>query len=69
VVIMQPLNPITFHPDVPKICYIEQTLLPEKFEIYEAKTIKDLVDAILRLGIRGAPALDVLVHAEWHCQH
>ena len=54
---MQPLNPVTFHPDVPKISYIEQTLLPEKYEINDAVSVKDLADAILRLGIRGAPAL------------
>ena len=54
---MHPLNPVIFHPDVPEICYIEQTLLPLKYEIRTAKNVGDIVDAIKRLGIRGAPAL------------
>lgn len=54
---MQPLRPVLFHPHVPEIAYIEQTLLPGTFEMQSARTIPDLADAIRRLGIRGAPAL------------
>ena len=54
---MQPLNPVIFHPDLPEVRYIEQTLLPDKFEVRSAKTVADLADAIKRLGIRGAPAI------------
>lgn len=55
--IMEPLRPIIFHPHVPSIEYIEQTLLPDTCEIRTAECISDLADAIVRLGIRGAPAL------------
>lgn len=54
---MEPLRPILFHPHVPAVEYIEQTLLPEQYEVRIAKTISDLAEAIQRLGIRGAPAL------------
>ncbi|MDD1725236.1 MAG: S-methyl-5-thioribose-1-phosphate isomerase [Methanospirillum sp.] len=54
---MQPLRPVLFHPDVPEIAFIEQTLLPGTLETRSARTIQELADAIRRLGIRGAPAL------------
>ncbi|WP_369694883.1 S-methyl-5-thioribose-1-phosphate isomerase [Methanospirillum hungatei] len=54
---MEPLRPILFHPHIPSIEYIEQTLLPDTFEVRTARTIPDLAEAIKRLGIRGAPAL------------
>ncbi|WP_373838202.1 S-methyl-5-thioribose-1-phosphate isomerase [Methanospirillum sp.] len=54
---MQPLRPVLFHPHIPSVEYIEQTLLPDTYEVRTAKTIPDLADAIVRLGIRGAPAL------------
>ncbi len=37
---------------------IDQTLLPEIFEILEIKSVDDLIEAIKRLAIRGAPALE-----------
>jgi methylthioribose-1-phosphate isomerase len=37
---------------------IDQTLLPDKFEIISCKTIEELADAIKRLAVRGAPALE-----------
>lgn len=55
--IMEPLRPILFHPHIPSIEYIEQTLLPDTYEVRTARTIPDLAEAIKRLGIRGAPAL------------
>lgn len=54
---MEPLRPILFHPHIPSIEYIEQTLLPDVYEVRTASTVQDLADAIKRLGIRGAPAL------------
>ncbi len=37
---------------------IDQTLLPETFEILEIRSVDELIDAIKRLAIRGAPALE-----------
>lgn len=54
---MEPLRPLIFHPHIPAIEYIEQTLLPDRYEVRTASTVQDLADAIRRLGIRGAPAL------------
>jgi methylthioribose-1-phosphate isomerase len=39
--------------------YIDQTLLPENYTIVECRSIKRLAKAIMRLEIRGAPALGV----------
>jgi len=41
------------------LCYIDQTLLPEKYTIVECRSIGRLATAIKRLEIRGAPALGV----------
>ena len=38
---------------------IEQTLLPERHEILEVRTVPAMVDAIRRLAVRGAPAIGV----------
>ncbi len=37
---------------------IDQTKLPDKFEILECRKVEELADAIKRLAIRGAPALE-----------
>jgi len=36
---------------------IDQTLLPREYKIVECKTLDELIDAIKRLKVRGAPAL------------
>ncbi|NLV26355.1 MAG: S-methyl-5-thioribose-1-phosphate isomerase [Methanomicrobiales archaeon] len=54
---MLPLRPVIFNPHIPEIEYIEQTLLPDTYEVRKAGTVQDLAEAIKRLGIRGAPAL------------
>jgi len=36
---------------------IDQTLLPGEYKIVECKTLAELIDAIQRLKVRGAPAL------------
>lgn len=38
---------------------IEQTLLPMRFEEIDVRTVPDMVDAIRRLAVRGAPAIGV----------
>ncbi len=38
---------------------IDQTLLPERFAVVELRTAAEVVDALRRLAIRGAPAIGV----------
>ncbi|MFC6881999.1 MULTISPECIES: S-methyl-5-thioribose-1-phosphate isomerase [Actinomadura] len=38
---------------------IDQTVLPERLELLDVRTVGALVDAIRRLAVRGAPALGV----------
>lgn len=38
---------------------VEQTLLPTEFVELEVKTVEEMVDAIYRLAVRGAPAIGV----------
>src|SRR5438552_13468342 len=38
---------------------IDQTALPARLEIAELRTVSDVVDAIQRLVVRGAPAIGV----------
>ncbi len=40
------------------VALIDQTLLPEKFEVIVCKRVEELADAIKRLAVRGAPALE-----------
>lgn len=42
-----------------RILIIDQTALPEREEVIELATVEELVDAIQRLAVRGAPALGV----------
>jgi len=42
-----------------KVKLIDQTLLPEEFRIIECRTVDELAEAIKRLAVRGAPALEV----------
>ncbi len=41
------------------VALIDQTLLPEEFKVVKCKTVDELADAIKRLAVRGAPALEV----------
>ncbi len=42
---------------VPRI--VDQTLLPDELRLIDLTTVEELIDAILRLAVRGAPALGV----------
>jgi methylthioribose-1-phosphate isomerase len=42
-----------------KLVLVDQTLLPHELVMLEPATVRDLVDAIRRLSVRGAPALGV----------
>ena len=44
--------------DTSSVALIEQTLLPDEFKIIKCKTLEELADAIKRLAVRGAPALE-----------
>ncbi len=40
------------------VALIDQTKLPESFEVIVCRTVRELADAIKRLAVRGAPALE-----------
>jgi len=40
------------------VALVDQTLLPEEFKVITCKTVDELIDAIKRLAVRGAPALE-----------
>lgn len=42
-----------------ELVYLDQTLLPLKEKYVKAKTYKDVVDAIVKLKIRGAPLIGI----------
>ncbi|MGH2759854.1 MAG: S-methyl-5-thioribose-1-phosphate isomerase [Actinomycetota bacterium] len=52
---MQPLNAVEWRDDHLEV--IDQTLLPERLEILKLTSAGDVVDAIRRLAVRGAPAI------------
>src|SRR5579871_5824813 len=41
------------------IVMIDQTLLPQRFAFVECKTVPEVIDAIKKMKIRGAPAIGV----------
>ena len=51
---------IWFEKNIVKI--IDQTKLPHKFIIKDLKTIKDAVNAITTMEVRGAPLILSLIH-------
>jgi S-methyl-5-thioribose-1-phosphate isomerase len=40
-----------------KVCFIDQRLLPGRFAIYEARTVRSVAFAIREMVVRGAPAI------------
>lgn len=42
-----------------RVYIIEQTLLPAQNQIIEVRTVDEMVDAIKRLAVRGAPAIGI----------
>lgn len=42
-----------------RIQLIDQTMLPDALTVLDISTVEDLIDAITRLAVRGAPALGV----------
>ncbi|HSI93128.1 MAG TPA: S-methyl-5-thioribose-1-phosphate isomerase, partial [Jiangellaceae bacterium] len=43
--------------DAGAIVMVDQTALPHEYRMLRLETVDDLIDAIRRLAIRGAPAL------------
>ena len=50
-------NPPTIAWTGQEIEIIDQTLLPDELKVITLKTVDEVVDAIKRLAIRGAPAI------------
>ena len=50
-------NPPTINWTGQEIEIIDQTLLPDELKVIRLKSVEDVVDAIKRLAIRGAPAI------------
>ena len=50
-------NPPTINWTGEEIEIIDQTLLPDDLKVIRLKSVEDVVDAIKRLAIRGAPAI------------
>jgi methylthioribose-1-phosphate isomerase len=50
---------LAWEPETSSIVYIDQTLLPGRFEVVSCTTIERLAQAIKNLEIRGAPALGI----------
>jgi methylthioribose-1-phosphate isomerase len=40
--------------------YVDQRLIPYRFEIAEARTLDEVADAIITMGVRGAPTIGVM---------
>jgi methylthioribose-1-phosphate isomerase len=53
----EPRSAVAWRDD--RIEAIDQTLLPERLTILELRTVAEVVDALRRLAIRGAPAIGV----------
>ncbi|MDD4255574.1 MAG: S-methyl-5-thioribose-1-phosphate isomerase [Methanofollis sp.] len=51
--------PRTIERDGKAICFIDQTLLPERLEVVACTDVERLAVAIRRLEVRGAPALGI----------
>ncbi len=52
------MRSIFWDEDSAGVALIDQTKLPEKLEIVVCKRVEELADAIRRLAVRGAPALE-----------
>ncbi|HEX6967083.1 MAG TPA: S-methyl-5-thioribose-1-phosphate isomerase [Gemmatimonadaceae bacterium] len=56
---MPPIEAVRWSPAGDAVRIIDQTLLPERFEERDLRTLDDVCDAIARLAVRGAPAIGV----------
>ncbi|MBE9592319.1 MAG: S-methyl-5-thioribose-1-phosphate isomerase, partial [Proteobacteria bacterium] len=51
------MNTIEWAEDTETVKLIDQTLLPGEYKIVACRRVAELIDAIKRLKVRGAPAL------------
>jgi len=51
------MTTIEWNDDTEAVKLIDQTLLPGEYRIVECRRVDELIDAIMRLKVRGAPAL------------
>ena len=56
---MTVIEAVRWSPDGNAVRIIDQTLLPERYEERDLRTLDDVCDAIARLAVRGAPAIGV----------
>jgi methylthioribose-1-phosphate isomerase len=53
------IQAVRWSPEGDAVRIIDQTLLPERFEERDLRTLEETCDAISRLAVRGAPAIGV----------
>jgi methylthioribose-1-phosphate isomerase len=53
------IQAVRWSPEGDAVRIIDQTLLPERFEERDLRTLEETCDAIARLAVRGAPAIGV----------
>ncbi len=56
---MLPIEAVTWLESRDAVLIVDQTLLPERLEYRELRSLEDVCDAISRLAVRGAPAIGV----------
>lgn len=56
---MPPIEAVRWSPSGDAVRIIDQTLLPERCEERDLRTLDEVCDAIARLAVRGAPAIGV----------
>ncbi|HEX5436234.1 MAG TPA: S-methyl-5-thioribose-1-phosphate isomerase [Gemmatimonadaceae bacterium] len=56
---MSVIQAVRWSPAGDAVRIIDQTLLPERYEERDLRTLDDVCDAIARLAVRGAPAIGV----------
>ena len=56
---MTVIEAVRWSPDADAVRIIDQTLLPERYEERDLRTLEEVCDAIARLAVRGAPAIGV----------
>lgn len=54
---MTDLRAVAWRPSDQSIVLLDQTLIPGRLDFFVARDVDDLIDAIVRLVVRGAPAL------------
>ncbi|HEU4563123.1 MAG TPA: S-methyl-5-thioribose-1-phosphate isomerase [Gemmatimonadaceae bacterium] len=56
---MTVIEAVRWSPDGEAVRIIDQTLLPERYEERDLRSLEEVCDAIARLAVRGAPAIGI----------